>query len=193
MNASRIGCALIADGAPQRGGRPNPLVIARGQTLAGRAARAAVNSSCDEVAVVVGAHAGLVVSTLGEVTTTLISNPAWRSGLASSVRAAVAWSREQRHEALVILLCDQPWISAVHLDRLVTAYWHSDQAIASESFGALGLPALFPASWFPRLASLEGEHGPGFCLRAGREVVGIPWPEGIPDMDTQEELVAPGE
>lgn len=190
---SGIGLIILAAGASTRMGTPKQLLRLEGQTLARRAAETALASICRPIIVVLGANAAQIQLELEGLPVRSVVNPRWGEGMASSLRTGIETVRQeaaQEIEAVVIMLCDQPFVSAEVLDRLVRVYQESGSPlVASEYGGSLGVPALFSRSLFPELLALEGEEGARRVLRRLREeAVIIPFPEGATDLDSPEDF-----
>jgi CTP:molybdopterin cytidylyltransferase MocA len=183
-----IGCAVLAAGASRRLGRPKQLVPAGGVPLIRRAALAASESRCQRVVVILGARAAEIAPALDGLTVERLVNRYWTEGMASSVRAAVMWARKRALDALLLSVGDQPAMSALHLDALIAASGDGLRAAASSYAGVLGVPALFPRSWYPRLALLRGDQGARHLLRAADDVTAVEWRDGAVDLDTPDQL-----
>jgi CTP:molybdopterin cytidylyltransferase MocA len=117
-----------------------------------------------------------------------IDNAAWREGIGASVRAAVAWARDERADGLVLVLADQPLLTQSHIDRLAAALRAGAPAAASQYDDVLGVPAAFAASQFDALAGLEGDRGAARVLRETAGVISVPWAEGTVDVDTDTDV-----
>jgi molybdenum cofactor cytidylyltransferase len=178
--------AVLAAGASRRLGRPKQLVAFDGTSLVRHVAGTLLSSSCDVVAVVVGAEEEAVRVALDGARVAIVSNDAWREGIASSIRVAVSWAARQEASALVLVLADQPLLDASHVDRLVTAWEKGAPAVAS-AYGEAraAVPALFDASLFTELLALEGDRGAARVLRGRDDVVSVDFPEGATDVDTE--------
>ena len=183
---AKVGCAILAAGASRRLGYPKHLLQHRGQPLVRLAAECVWQSKAALCAVVVGSHADAVRSALGGLPLELVRNPDWSEGIASSIRMAASWARESSCDALLLTLCDQPRLSATHLDRLLHEHEHSGLPVASQYAGKKGVPALFPQAYFSQLSELQGDSGASLLLNGSRPVASVPWPDGELDVDTVE-------
>lgn len=178
----RVVAAILAAGASRRLGRPKQLLPYDGDTLLGQIAARVSETSCAEVAVVLGANAGVIAPTLAKRPVAVLHNAAWAEGIGASIRCAVEWARAVDGRALLVCLGDQPKLSAAHVESLIAAYRHRGSAIASRYADTLGVPALFDARWYPDLAALRGDRGARSVLaRAG--ACAIDWPDGVIDID----------
>lgn len=180
----RVGCAVLAAGCSARLGHPKQLVVFEGETLVRRAVSAACASCCDHVVAVLGAHAPLVEKELAGTRAGVVVSQ-WQAGVGASIRAAASWSMGLGHDALLLAVCDQPWLTHEHLDALVYAWVVSpaETSVASAYASVLGVPAVFPRSRYPELLSLEPSRGASALLRGVAGVARVSWPDGAFDVD----------
>jgi molybdenum cofactor cytidylyltransferase len=122
---------------------------------------------------------------------TLVPNPDYATGLASSLRAAIR-AVPGHCDGALILLGDMPRIAPEHLDRLLDAFADAPAAIVVPVHeGRQGNPILWPRRYFPDLMQLEGDAGAKRLLAAHREHVReVPMGTSaiFADVDTPEEL-----
>jgi molybdenum cofactor cytidylyltransferase len=179
MSQRQIAAVILAAGDSTRLGQPKQLIEIAGETLVGRAVRIAREAGCSPVVVVLGAEAQRIRMrcSLGDART--VVNPDWPEGMASSVRAGVAAAASV--DAVVLMTCDQPAVTAQHLRDLAD----SGEVTASAYAGRRGVPAYFPRSSFPALEQLTGDSGARDLLKGART---IELPGGDLDIDTAEDL-----
>ena len=183
-----IGLIILAAGGSTRLGRPKQLLQLNGQTLIRRAATAAVESRCDRVVVVVGSSGEDVKRELDGLAVSIIENPAWQSGMSSSIRAGL--SQILNHDAVLIMLCDQPFVPADVVDNLIDTYHKTGMPIVASDYGVTrGVPALFSRELFSELVSLTGDEGARriIVMHPGM-VETIAFADGAIDVDTREQL-----
>jgi molybdenum cofactor cytidylyltransferase len=90
--------------------------------------------------------------------------------------------------AALILLADQPLVTAEHLRQLRALLSPDCSAVAAEYSGSPGVPAIFQRSAFPALLTLSPESGAKQLLRTlGDRVRRLPMPEAAADIDTPED------
>jgi molybdenum cofactor cytidylyltransferase len=94
--------------------------------------------------------------------------------------------------AVAILVADQPFVTADHLQHMRTLlYTESAPIVAAEYNGTLGVPALFRRELFATLASLPPDAGARHVLRdSGFDVTPFPLPDAAMDIDTPDDLAA---
>ncbi|HUJ13111.1 MAG TPA: nucleotidyltransferase family protein [Thermoanaerobaculia bacterium] len=181
-------CLVLAAGASKRLGRPKQLVLFEGEPLVVRAARIAsevapaivvvspeLRTECEERL----QRAGLLKPAR---TLRIVENPDASEGMASSIRAGVEATRGD----VLMMLCDQPYVTSEHLRALVDAH----APIAATGYnGIRGVPALFAAKFREELLALRGDAGARRIIEAHRgEVVTIPFEAAGFDVDTDAAL-----
>jgi len=190
-----VGLVLLAAGASTRYGKPKQTLPYLGQSLLQRAVQAALSSVCQQVVVVVGAHAD---ATLPEVTTVpavqVVENPEWQEGMAASIRCGLTNLLQivPTVDGVIFMVCDQPFADAALLDRLVQEKYKTSKGIAASAYNdTLGTPVLFDKVYFTELLSLKGQEGAKkLVFRYSQDVVSVPFPSGSIDIDTPADYAA---
>lgn len=182
-----VATIILAAGGSRRLGRPKQLVAIDGEPLVRRVARACLDARSGPVAVVLGAHAAEVAAALGPLPLVHVVNAAWGDGLATSIRAGVAWAASTSARALQIVLADQPHLTPAHLGALRSAWLAGAAAVGSGYRGVVGAPALFDRGRWPELERLTGDEGAGRLLAGAAAVA---WDGGAVDVDTPEDVAA---
>lgn len=187
-----IGAVILAAGSSSRMGSPKQILPFRGQSLLRRAALAALDAGCSPVIVVTGAYAELSRRELEGLDVREAFNPRWETGMASSIGAGLEGllGADPDAAAAVILLCDQPHVTADVISGLVSAHRaNPSPVIASAYGGSFGVPALFGRSLFPELARLEGKAGAKQVIeRYASEAHFLPFQGGEVDVDTRDDF-----
>ena len=181
----KVAILLLAAGPSRRLGTPKQMLPYKDRSLLRHITEIAVASKACQTCVVLGAGARRLEKEIAHLPVESVYNPEWDEGLGSSIRSGVAAVPDVA-DAVLILLCDQPLVSAELLDELIGAYRSSGKAIvACEYGGNLGAPALFDRSLLPELAGLGGDRGAKQIIAAhAEEVYRIAFPEGAVDVDT---------
>ena len=182
------GLILLAAGASSRFGSPKQLVRFEGESLLRRAARTAIASGCEPVIVVLGANAERLLSECVDLAVTIVVNVDWEEGMSSSIRRGVATLDEFAVADVVLLLVDQPLVTADALRTLVALRREHGALAAAAVYpdGALGPPVVFDRRLFPDLLALRGAHGAKTLLRSlsPDAIARLPLPEAALDIDT---------
>lgn len=116
-----VGGLLLAAGAGRRFGRPKALVEFNGELLVERGIASLRAGGCVPVHVVLGASMLEVLAQADLSGAMTVSNRAWDSGLASSLRTGLA-SMPVDVVAVIVALVDQPLIGGEVVRRLVNAF-----------------------------------------------------------------------
>ncbi|MGH7128434.1 MAG: nucleotidyltransferase family protein [Planctomycetaceae bacterium] len=190
MSHPAVFAVVLAAGAGSRFGAQKLVQEYRGAALVRRAMGLA-EAACGERSVLVTGHAWKAVfDASGPLRGFLVLNNGYREGIASSIVSGV---RAVRHvaDAILLLLADQPLVTAAHL-RTVLARWEaSREVIVATAFsGTAGPPALLPAHYFDRLLALRGDRGARAIIAgAGARLRTVPFGPAAVDVDRPDDLV----
>ena len=193
----RCAAVVLAAGASTRLGHPKQLFQIGGESLLHRTARLAAEAGCAPVFAVLGFEAETMRPELAGLPVEAVVNPAWQEGMGASLRTGMEAVRkaDPLPDAVLILVCDQPRLSADHLRTLLSRHQSApttanSSITASVYAGRAGVPAVFASGLFSGLAALSGDRGARDLIRAHAAAVqGIPWPEGGLDLDRPEDMV----
>jgi molybdenum cofactor cytidylyltransferase len=161
---------ILAAGASRRLGHPKQLVLVDGETLLARTMRMAREAGGDPVLVVLGGNQASIDAAVDFSEAHRIINAGWEQGIATSIRSGIdaleALSAEAN--AVLLLACDQPHLTADHLRSLLEAHDHglNPVIVASHYKGVPGIPAVFPKAYFEALRRLQGDTGARHILRS---------------------------
>lgn len=157
---------ILAAGASRRMGEPKQLLAVRGRPLLEAVVAAACDSRLREVVVVLGAHADEIRKSVQFGRARTIVNPRHEEGMSTSLRAGIGSLGPGIHSAVVIL-GDQPDVTASLLDRLLEAQETSGLPAAALSFGGLlHPPMVLTRPLWAALDALEGDTGLRAIMRA---------------------------
>jgi CTP:molybdopterin cytidylyltransferase MocA len=173
-------------------GEPKQLLPLRGRPLLESALAAACASRLDEVVVVLGAHADEIRRSVHLGRARVVVNPDHARGMSTSLRAGIASLGPEVIRAVVIL-GDQPDVSAGVVDRLLDIQAASGLPAAALSFdGLLHPPVVLARELWTDIDALEGDVGLRALVRAHPELVAAvaaDRPGGHPvDIDTREDF-----
>ena len=181
---------LLAAGASARMGQPKMFLTWQGETLLQHAVSAAATVSTP-VFVVTGQHTSTIATALHNSAVQLIPNDQWQEGMGTSVAAGVTGIIQAGHmpDAIIIVVCDQPFITAELLQQMMAAKESSGKGIVGCSYdNTIGTPVLFDKKYFPALQQLNGQQGAKRLLQQfPDDVATVPFPLGNIDIDTPED------
>jgi len=158
---------LLAAGEGSRFGRPKALVEVNGRTLAERGAELLRSGGADPILIVTGAAPVRLPGTQA------VDNPDWRTGMGSSLRAALrALAGAQDVSAAVVALADQPLVGPDAVARLIAAYRAGASVAVAAYDGQPRNPVLLAREHWPEvIATATGDTGARAFLRARADLV----------------------
>ena len=181
---------VLGAGGSKRLGRPKQLLPYRDGTLLGHVVGVARACRFDQLIVALGGAADAVRSSVDLTDTDVVVNDAYGAGCSSSIAAALG-GVDPRCELLVLMLGDQPGVSARTVATLVAGRGDAPLAVCRYADGR-GHPVAFARGVFGELAALHGDKGVWRLLDQGSERVReVPVDGRIPlDVDTPEDYRA---
>jgi molybdenum cofactor cytidylyltransferase len=165
-----ISAIVLAAGEGTRFGGTKQITELRGKPLAQYAIDAATQAGVDEIVVVLGHDAERVRTSLRFGSARWVVNPAYTSGMASSLAAGLAHA-DARSEAAIVLLADQPGITSQHVRELLDAYTARRSPIVRLAFRSGPGPALVARELWGDLQRLEGDVGARALMERRPELV----------------------
>jgi molybdenum cofactor cytidylyltransferase len=188
----QIDALILAAGPSTRLGTPKQLLRWGETTLLGHVISAVAGLPVDSVWVVLGSSIDEILKVVDFGDAGIIENLEWEEGMASSLRAGLdCITREGEADAVLIVLGDQPEIDPDVVSGLIRRYQETGaKAVVPKYRYQRGNPVLVDRSLFPRLMSLEGDHGARTLLQAHPEWVEEVWlPLAMPrDVDTERDV-----
>lgn len=181
-----VSVIILAAGSSKRLGRPKQLVQYKDSTLLGYSTDAALTADLGETIVVFGERDYLDYKS--DKRLKKIHNPDWKMGMGHSLAIGIAEVNENASGA-IIMLCDQPFVSAELLQQIAKAGLSEGGIVVSDYGTASGPPSYFDKKYFAELSQLEGDDGAKHIVGKNKnDVSKIIFSEGIIDIDTEEDL-----
>lgn len=189
---TKIGIVILAGGNSRRLGKPKQSVLFKGETLLEKIVFESLQTPHRPIIVVLGSNAGEFETKLADKKVETVENRNWRQGMGTSISRGVkkGLEIEEKLAALVICVCDQPFVSRQTIEKLVGKFSEKSCRIVASAYGqTFGVPALFDKSLFKELAELDGENGAKKIIEKYRnETAFVEFPEGEIDIDTLEDV-----
>lgn len=163
----------------------------KGITLLQNAIQQANATIAVETFVVLGANKNEIQNRIDLENYSIIQNDDWKSGIGSSISAAIKqFSKQDRtFDAILIMLADQPLIDTTYLNNMI-ALWkkNSPKIIATKYKKRNGVPAIFSAVHHFALKSLNEDFGAKEIMQQHKNVILGVHPNGKEiDIDTWQE------
>lgn len=197
-----LDCLILAAGSATRFGGCKQLADWHGQPLLGACIATARTLAPAHMYVVGGAFYPQLLQALPELETKpkrrtaraaaqaieLLEYRAWDLGVGNSLAFGV--KQLQNCNPVLVMLADQPLISAQDLRNLYSAWRAQPEKIACASFSnTLGVPAIFPAKFKARLYECRGDRGAkNILLQNADNIVPVFMPSAEFDVDTPADL-----
>jgi molybdenum cofactor cytidylyltransferase len=175
-------------------GRPKQLLPYNGKSLLEHTVDAANDADVNPVIVVLGANAALLEKEIEEKKVHIVENKEWKEGMASSVRCGLDTLLHiaPSSDALIIMVCDQPFVSSSLLNELIATQKNTGKPIVTSQYeNAIGPPALFHKIIFPELLGLKGDAGARKIIeQRSSDVATVLFKKGNIDIDTEADYKA---
>ncbi len=188
---TEIGIIILSAGESSRMGKPKQSLKFKGKTFLQLAAQTASNSVCSSIVAVLGANAEVLQNDLSGFDLEIVYNKDWKIGMSSSIKAGLNKLLEidGNLKAVVIMVCDQPFVTTKIIDDLVKKYLITKALIVASRYAeTLGVPALFDQKLFDELLNLDEKSGAKSLIKKlESQTASIDFPAGKFDIDTPED------
>ena len=179
---------ILAAGSASRMGEPKQLLAFKSDTLLGHAITTANKLSLGKPLVVLGAHADRILDSHQHHHAKYVINPSWDKGMGNSLVFGLesALETNPQLEAVLVLLADQPLVSASHLQGILKKHESAAAAVTATQYNhGAGVPAIFSKSLFPELLKLKGDYGARKIIRNHLDkATVVPEEHSLLDIDT---------
>lgn len=191
-NSESESIILLAAGSSSRLGQSKQLVEVDGVPLLLKSTLAALDAKYLHVVVVLGAHADIHKKIITHLPVEILTHAEWEKGMGSSLKKGLRHIITSRPEtnAVVVMVCDQPFITSAHLVALRDTHKKDHyQIVASQYENTIGVPALFDRTLFSSMLEIKDSQGAKVIIeRQATSISTIDWTEGRFDIDTPEDL-----
>jgi molybdenum cofactor cytidylyltransferase len=175
---------VLAAGGSKRLGQPKQLLPFRAATLLDHTVATARGCAFDQLLIAIGGAADDVRAQVDLSGADVVVNDGYGEGCSSSIAAAMA-ALDRRTRLMVLLLGDQPGVTAGTVASLLAGRGDADLAVCRYDDG-LGHPFCFSRRLFPTLRGLHGDKAVWKLVAAGGDdVAKVPVSGPVPiDVDT---------
>ena len=179
---------ILAAGTSSRMGAIKQLLPYKNSTLLNWSIEQAKQSKINDVFCILGANKEIIIKEIKHQNINVIFNPNYENGLSSSIVSGINYLVSKDFNSVLIMLADQPNIDSIYLNELIkTSEENHSKIIASNYLGKIGVPSIFPRSYFPQLLSLKGDKGAKeFLNEKASEIIKMA-PFNLIDIDTKED------
>lgn len=179
---------VLAAGESSRYGQIKQLLDWHGSPFVRVVAQKALDAGLSPVAIITGAYADKIESTVNDLDVRIARNTKWKSGQGSSIHAGVTALKTTSIGGAIFLLVDQPQVTTSILRALVEK--HAEELypiVVPMVIDQRANPVLFDRSTFNDLLAIEGDRG-GRSIFHKYRVEFLPWHDDrlLLDVDTPE-------
>ncbi|MCW5909658.1 MAG: nucleotidyltransferase family protein [Cyclobacteriaceae bacterium] len=187
-----IGIILLAAGNSSRLGQSKQLVNVGGVPLLRKTTLTALGTNLP-VVVVLGSNATAHQQVLQGIPARIVQNTNWNKGMGSSLKAGLAYLVNHYTEitGALILVCDQPYLTTGHLQKIISEFTESQSPIVASTYNNItGVPALFSKALFPELFKLADDEGARKVIQQlVQQTKTVDFENGEIDLDTPGDLL----
>lgn len=184
----KIAILILAAGSSTRMGEPKQLLPFGTTTLLGTVIENALQTNADAIFCVLGANYPAIKQSIEHYKVEIIQNLHFKDGLSASIVTGI--KKLKSFDAVLICLGDQPKVDNNYLNKLITLHKENPtKIIASQYDEKLGVPAIFPKQFYPRLLQLQSDKGAKMFLNSIKEQCILLDSKNLVDIDTEEDYV----
>lgn len=189
MSMTSLYAVVLAAGTGSRFGSTKQLATFAGMPLVARAIRTAESICGPRTLLIAGSDWKKVAAACEPLAGFMILNPRFADGIASSLTQGIRSVRDIA-DGILLLLADQPLVTAEHLEALVAAWQFSPDSICASSYAdTTGPPVILPRRFFGDLLQLRGDRGAKALIDKNRDhVITIRLEDAALDIDRPEDL-----
>ncbi|WP_025591254.1 NTP transferase domain-containing protein [Agrobacterium tumefaciens] len=194
-----VAVVILAAGKGTRmgeGGAHKLLAEFDDEPLVRRTAKTALAADAASVIVVTGHRRSEIEATLSGLDVTAVENPAYASGMASSLISGFSARAAREADGVLVMLADMPGVKSGNLDALIAAFrGASGRAIVrAVSRGKRGNPVILPRSLGDEVMRIEGDVGARHIIEtSGLSVIDVDIGDAAHlDVDTPEAVLTAG-
>jgi molybdenum cofactor cytidylyltransferase len=186
----KIAVIVLAAGASSRMKTPKQLVKIGNNFLLEFVLSKAKAINKNHVYCVLGANDAQIRRAISSSNIHFIYNAHFSKGLSSSIICGISEiEKRPAYKAVLILLGDQPAIEKEYLNTMIALFSEDESKIIASTYaGKLGVPAIFPQSYFLKLKNMSGDYGAKDILRKNSDVIVLNKHTNFIDIDTEKDL-----
>ena len=195
LSPLNIAILILAAGESKRLGRAKQLLDWDGETLLQRSISTAQQFLSNQhltckIYLVLGARYDELLQHIPDNDTIICHNERWFTGIGSSIQCGMeAITANGKTDSVLIMLCDQPFITNMHLQNLVERFSTLGKGIVATNYSGInGVPAIFGKKYFAELLVLQGEQGAKRLIeKHTSDVESVAFESATIDIDTPED------
>jgi len=189
LDKNKYAILILAAGSSERLGRPKQMVKWNETTLLNHTIQEALTANDTDLYVALGGNLIDIQSSISDkITKVYISK--WKDGMGQSISESLSQIPIQSYEAVIISMCDQPYISSTIFENLIETFEKEKSSIIISKYNeSSGPPTLFDRCHFQSLQLLKGDNGGKHIVKNHFEETSfIEFEKGNIDIDTEEDI-----
>lgn len=181
----KIAILILAAGQSSRMKRTKQLLPIGNNTLLGTVIQHALNTKRTNVYCVLGAESEKIKSSIQKYNLSIIINREYKQGMSTSIKKGVEFIVDNNYDGVFVILGDQPLIDTNYLNKVVETFnANPNKIVATKYSNVIGVPALFPKTYFNLLKNLSGDKGAREILNKNENLIALST-SGLLDIDTK--------
>jgi molybdenum cofactor cytidylyltransferase len=188
-----IGIIILAAGSSSRMGQSKQLLMVNpDNSLLLYTTKIALQVN-NNVLVVLGSDVDVHKKAIQHLPVKIVFNTNWQRGIGSSIKTGLTklMSLHSSLHAVLIMVCDQPLVTAAHLNNIISCFKENQSSIVASGYsGISGSPALFNHTLFETILHMSDGDGAKKIIQASKDVRCMPFEQGSIDLDTPEDYQA---
>ena len=168
ISPDSVWAVVLAAGTSSRLGQPKQLLDLGGEPILNHVLRAAAMSRLGGTVLVLGHQAEAIGAAVGDFGQIPVVNRDYAAGQSTSLRAGIA-ALPGTATGAVVLLGDQPLVTAGQIDQLIdrfVALGQADRFIQTRYGEVPAPPVLIGRHWFPEVETISGDQGARELMRS---------------------------
>ena len=188
-DGGELAIILLAAGSSSRMGQSKQQLLINGKSLLVHSTEVAIKSEVGTVLVVLGSEEKVHRKILNDLSTEVIFNSRWQTGMGSSLKAGLNHiiTNNPKTNAVIVMVCDQPLLTSDHINSIIQKYRKTNSLLVASSYSnTIGVPALFSHQLFDEILKLSDEQGAKKIIQK-HPAQTVDFPDGNIDLDTPED------
>lgn len=185
-------CILLAAGNSSRLGTPKQLIRFNDDYLINHILDGIEASVCEKAIIVLGSGANEMGNIVKSTKSVIVINSDWEKGMGSSIKAGLEYAIKNSPglASVLILVCDQYKLNSETINNLLqNSKEHPGKIIASSYTGTIGIPALFPSTFFELIKQIPDNKGCKEIIHSNmNDVIAVAFPGGELDIDEEGDI-----
>ena len=185
-----IAIIILAAGSSSRLGQPKQLLQYNNKSLLQHVVSQVMSLQNILPLLVLGSSKQIIEKDVEDLNIEIVHNDDWQLGMSTSIKAGLsaALKKNKNLQAVMFVVCDQPFITTDLLNEMIQTFMRSDKGIIAASYAeTFGTPMLFAEKYFNQLLQFQNDEGAKkVAIQNKNDLAVVPFNEGEIDIDTMD-------